>query len=115
MAPNQRNVLVGVVVLGALVAIGQRAPFGTRPLAVGAVVAIIWGWGVAQYPDILPKRLSLTDAAAPDGSLGALLIVAFVAGLLIGPSLALLFWLTQRGHLRGSAPEAVADPAARLD
>ena len=28
---------------------------GARPLAVGAVVAVIWGWGVAQYPYLLPR------------------------------------------------------------
>jgi cytochrome d ubiquinol oxidase subunit II len=104
------------LVLGAaaLIAIERRAPFGTRPLAVGAVVAVVWGWGVAQYPDILPGRLTLADAAAPAGSLGSLLIVAVVAALAIAPSLALLFWLTQRNRLPGHAPEAVADPAARV-
>jgi cytochrome d ubiquinol oxidase subunit II len=99
----------------ALVAIGRRAPFGTRPLAVGAVVAVIWGWGVAQYPDILPRTLSLADAAAPAGSLGALLVVFVVAALLIAPSLALLFWLTQQNRLAGHAPEAARDPAVRVD
>ncbi|HEX2755397.1 MAG TPA: cytochrome d ubiquinol oxidase subunit II [Candidatus Limnocylindrales bacterium] len=99
----------------ALVAIGQRAPFGTRPLAVGAVVAIIWGWGVAQYPDILPRTLSLADAAAPSGSLGSLLVVFVAAALLIAPSLVLLFWLAQDNRLPGHVPEAVADPAARVD
>lgn len=99
----------------ALVAIGRRAPFGTRPLAVGAVVAVIWGWGVAQYPDILPRTLSLADAAAPAGALAALVVIAAVAALLIAPSLVLLFWLTQRNRLEGHAAEAVADPAARVD
>jgi cytochrome d ubiquinol oxidase subunit II len=109
-------VVAGLALGGAaLVAIGQRAPFGTRPLAVGAVVAVIWGWGVAQYPDILPQTLSLADAAAPAGSLGALLVVFIVAALLIAPSLALLFWLTQQNRLAGHAPEAVVDPAARVD
>jgi cytochrome bd ubiquinol oxidase subunit II len=109
-------VVAGLVLGGAaLVAIGRRAPFGTRPLAVGAVVAIIWGWGVAQYPDILPGSLSLSDAAAPSGSLGSLLVVFVAAALAIAPSLVLLFWLTQRNRLTGHAPEAVADPAARVD
>jgi cytochrome d ubiquinol oxidase subunit II len=109
--------VVASLVLGAaaLLAIGRRAPLGTRPLAVGAVVAVIWGWGVAQYPDILPGTLSLAEAASPDGALGSLLIVAVVAAVLIGPSLALLFWLTQGGRLQGHAPETVADPAARVD
>jgi cytochrome bd ubiquinol oxidase subunit II len=109
-------VVAGLVLGGAaLVAIGRRAPFGTRPLAVGAVVAIIWGWGVAQYPDILPGSLSLSDAAAPSGSLGSLLVVFVAAALMIAPSLVLLFWLTQRNRLTGHAPEAVADRAARVD
>jgi len=99
----------------ALAAIGQRAPFGTRPLAVGAVVAIVWGWGVAQYPDILPRTLSLADAAAPSGSLGSLLVVFVAAAILIAPSLVLLFWLTQDNRLPGHAPEAVADAGGRVD
>ena len=104
-------VVAGFVLGGAaLVAIGQRATFGTRPLAVGAVVAVIWGWGVAQYPDILPRTLSLADAAAPAGSLGSLLVVFVAAALLIAPSLALLFWLTQQNRLGGHAPEAGAAP-----
>lgn len=109
-------VTAGLVLGGAaLVAIGQRAPVGTRPLAVGALVAVIWGWGVAQYPDILPRTLSLADAAAPAGSLSSLLVVFVVAALLIAPSLALLFWLTQQNRLAGHAPEVVGDPAARVD
>ena len=89
------------VVLGtaALVPCAATAPRGTRVLAVGAVVAIVWGWGVAQYPDILPGSLSLADAAAPPGSLGALLIVFVVAALVIAPSLALLYFLDQRSRL----------------
>ena len=124
-APVLANELMGrgwpLVVAGfllggaALVAIGQRAPFGTRPLAVGAVVTVIWGWGVAQYPDILPRTLSLADAAAPAGSLGSLLVVFVAAALLIAPSLALLFWLTQQNRLTGHAPDVGADPAARVD
>jgi cytochrome d ubiquinol oxidase subunit II len=105
----------GVLGAGALAAITRRAPFGTRPLAIGAVVAVIWGWGVAQYPDILPRTLSLADAAAPSGSLGSLLVVFVAAAVAIAPSLALLFWLTQANRLEGHAPEAAADPAARVD
>ena len=38
----------------ALVLLRRGARRGVRPLAVGAVVAVIWGWGVAQYPYLLP-------------------------------------------------------------
>jgi cytochrome d ubiquinol oxidase subunit II len=83
----------------ALVLLRRAAPRGTRVLAVGAVVAVVWGWGVAQYPDILPGSLSLADAAAPAGSLEALLVVFVVAALVIAPSLGLLYVLDQRSRL----------------
>ncbi len=85
----------------ALVRLQRGTPRGTRALAIGAVVAVVWGWGVAQYPDILPGSLSLAQAAAPAATLGALQIVFIVAALVIGPSLALLFNLDQRSRLEG--------------
>lgn len=100
---------------GALVAITRRAPFGTRPLAVGAVVAVIWGWGIAQYPAILPGRLSLADAAAPPGALGSLLVVFVFAALLIAPSLVMLFSLTQRNRLESHSTDVAVGPAATID
>ena len=93
----------GLFGLAALVRIRLGARFGTRALAVGAVVAVIWGWGFAQYPDILPGSLALADAAAPTGSLEALLVVFFVAALVIAPSLGLLYYLDQRSRLGGHA------------
>jgi cytochrome d ubiquinol oxidase subunit II len=71
----------------------------TRALAIGAVVAIVWGWGAAQYPDILPGSMSIAAAAAPEGSLQALVVIFVVAAVLIVPSLALLFSLDQRSRL----------------
>jgi cytochrome d ubiquinol oxidase subunit II len=91
----------GVLGTVALVRLRRNASRGTRLLAVGAVVSILWGWGVAQYPDILPGSLSLADAAAPSGSLEALLIVFVVAALVIAPSLGLLYILDQRSRLVG--------------
>ena len=89
----------------ALALLRRGSPNGTRVLAVGAVVAVVWGWGVAQYPYILPGAMSLTDAAAPAGSLEALLVVFVVAALVIAPSLGLLYYLDQRSRLVGHAPE----------
>ena len=91
----------GLSGLGALIFLSRRAPGGTRAMAVGAVVAIVWGWGAAQYPDILPGTMSLTDAAAPAGALAGLLVVFVVAAILIAPSLALLYVLDQRSRLHG--------------
>src|SRR4051812_45516824 len=78
---------------------------GARPFAVGAVVCIVWGWGVAQHPYLLPKVLTVDDAAAPSATLTALLIVFGTAIVLVLPSIALLFTLSQRNLIEeGEGP-----------
>ncbi len=70
-----------------------------RPLAAGAVVAVIWGWGVAQFPYLLPTSLRIDQAAAPDPTLVIVFIVFAAAAVLVLPSLALLYALGQRDLL----------------
>jgi cytochrome d ubiquinol oxidase subunit II len=79
-----------------LVLLRRRALRGARVLAVGAVAAMIWAWGIAQHPYLLPPKLTIDDAAAPSATLTGLLIVAGVAVVLVVPSIALLFTLVQR-------------------
>jgi cytochrome bd ubiquinol oxidase subunit II len=67
-----------------------------RPLAGGAVIAVIWGWGVAQFPYLLPTSLKITEAAAPPDTLAAVVIVFIVAAILVLPALGLLYWLSQK-------------------
>jgi cytochrome bd ubiquinol oxidase subunit II len=67
-----------------------------RPLAAGAVTAVIWGWGVAQFPYLLPTSLRIDQAAAPDPTLTVVFVVFAVAAVLVLPSLALLYTLSQR-------------------
>jgi cytochrome d ubiquinol oxidase subunit II len=86
----------GLCGLAVLVLLRRRAPRGPRPLAVGAVVAVVWGWGVAQYPYLLPEKLKIAGAAAPSATLTAILIVFGVAVVLVLPSIGLLFTLAQR-------------------
>jgi cytochrome bd ubiquinol oxidase subunit II len=71
-----------------------------RGVAVLAVAAVVWAWGVAQYPYLLPKTLTVTQAAASSDTMTALLVIFVVAALVIGPSLSLLFALSQRRVLR---------------
>jgi cytochrome bd ubiquinol oxidase subunit II len=72
-----------------------------RPLSVAAVVAVIWGWGVAQFPYLLPTSLKIGQSAAPDPTLDALLVVFGVAVVVVLPALGLLYWLSQRDLLEG--------------
>jgi len=87
------SVLCGFGVLGLLLARGR---FALRPLAAGAVVAVIWGWGVAQFPYLLPTSLRIDQAAAPDPTLDAVMIVFGAAVLVVLPALGLLYRLSQR-------------------
>jgi len=90
------SVVCGVGLLAVLLRGGRRP---LRPLAAGAVVAVIWGWGVAQFPYLLPTSLRIDQAAAPDPTLVTVFIVFAVAAVLVLPSLGLLYTLSQRDLL----------------
>ena len=98
------SLLCGVGVLGLLLR-GERR--GTRALAVGAVVAVVWGWGVAQYPYLLPKTVKIQQAAGAGQTLTAVLIVFVVAVLVVLPSLGLLYSLAQRTMIEEESEEAL--------
>lgn len=92
-------VLSALCGLGVLLSLlrGWRRPL--RPLAAGAVVAVVWGWGVAQAPYLLPTSLKITESAAPPDTLAAILTVFIAAAVIVLPALGLLYWLTQRDLL----------------
>jgi cytochrome d ubiquinol oxidase subunit II len=99
------SALCGVAVLALLARGGGR---GVRPLAVGAVVAVVWGWGVAQFPYLLPTSLTISAGAAPSGTLTAVLVVFGVAVLVVLPAIGLLYTLGQRSLLEEEAPGPTA-------
>jgi cytochrome d ubiquinol oxidase subunit II len=100
-------IVSGLCGLAVLALLRHRAPRGARPLAVAALVAVIWGWGVAQYPYLLPPRLTIAGAAAPGPTLTGVLIVFAAAVVLVLPSIALLFTLAQRSLIEeGHRPQA---------
>ncbi len=67
--------------------------------AVVAVVSVMLGWGVGQYPWMLVDEVEITDAAAPSATLWALVLAFGLAGLLVVPSLVWLLRLTAVGAL----------------
>ena len=79
-----------------LVLLRRGARRGARPLAIGAVAAVIWGWAVAQHPYLLPEVLTIDAGAAPSATLTSVLIVFGVAIVLVLPAMALLFTLAQK-------------------
>jgi cytochrome bd ubiquinol oxidase subunit II len=104
----------GLAVLG-LLTLPSAGAWVTRVARVGAalgVAAVVWGWGVAQYPVLLPgTAVTLSSAGAPDDVLVALVVLFIVAVALIGPSFALLYILQGRRLLSGD--EADASEGAR--
>jgi cytochrome bd ubiquinol oxidase subunit II len=82
--------------LAVLITLRRGRRRGLRPLAILAVAAVIWGWGVAQFPYLLPTSLDIAAAAAPGPTLTAVLVVFCVAAVTILPALGLLYSLAQR-------------------
>ena len=82
-----------------LILLLRGAARGARILAIGAVASIVVGWGVAQWPYILPESLKVSQAAAPSGTLTALLVAAVGAALIVLPGFILLYTLDQKSLL----------------
>jgi cytochrome d ubiquinol oxidase subunit II len=74
---------------------------------------VIWGWGVAQFPYLLPETLTIAEGAADSATLTAVLIVFAVAVVVVLPAFGLLFTLAQRSLLEGEAraPEPGRTPS----
>ena len=114
-------VLAGVCGLAVLVLTAVGRPKGIRLIAALGVAAVVWGWGVARYPVLLPgTSVTLSNAGAPDSTMVAIIVVFVLAVVLVGPSFALLYMLQTRqvlsggehGALAASAPSGHAGSAA---
>jgi len=95
--------------LGSLALLLRHAARWARVLAAGAVATIVLGWGMAQWDYVLPQSLTVAQAAAPSGTITAVLIATAIAVIVLGPSFALLYTLDQRSLLPG---EGVHDQAS---
>jgi cytochrome d ubiquinol oxidase subunit II len=98
--------LSGLAVLALLTASRLR---GVRVLAALSVAAVIWGWGVEQYPALLPgTQVTLTSAGAPHATFVAIVWLFGAVVLIVGPSYSLLFYLQGRQVLRHEGGTAAA-------
>jgi cytochrome bd ubiquinol oxidase subunit II len=86
--------IAGLASLGLLLA---RRYVLVRLTAALAVTAVIWGWGVAQYPVMLPG-LTVSAAAGDPAVLTVVLWVLAIGSLLLVPSLAFLYTVFQRNR-----------------
>jgi cytochrome bd ubiquinol oxidase subunit II len=103
--------------LAILVLLAAGRAGGLRVISAG-VAAVIWGWGVAQYPALLPGAgVTLANAGAPKATLDAVVLLFIVAAAVISPPFLLLFFLHNRrllGPAEPGQPQVSARGARRL-
>jgi cytochrome d ubiquinol oxidase subunit II len=104
--------LVALIVsfLAGLAAIGlawTRRFEPARYAAALTVAAVVAGWGLAQQPILLP-HLTIRQAAAPYDTLVLVVVAVVAGGVILFPSLALLFRLFLGGRLSGGPTAADA-------
>jgi len=91
--PQAPPVNEGVVALTAAAALAafwslwRRRYKRARIAAAAQVALIVWGWGIAQYPSLLPPDLTIAGAAAPRVTLELALIAVVAGAIVLFPSL----------------------------
>jgi cytochrome d ubiquinol oxidase subunit II len=76
---------------GSLAALWRRRYRLARGAATAAVAAVIWGWGIAQYPQLAGPDVTVSSAAAPEATLRALAIGGGLGAVLLAPALWALY------------------------
>jgi cytochrome d ubiquinol oxidase subunit II len=104
------SILSGV---GALVLLARDATRGARLVAVVAVASLVVAWGVAQWPYLLPESLTVSAAAAPSGTLDAVMVAVVLAAVVVLPAFGLLFFLDQRSLLPEQRVDEATDSEVR--
>jgi cytochrome d ubiquinol oxidase subunit II len=108
------SIAAGIAVLAMLWLRWYHALF-LRATAAIAVATVVWGWGLAQYPYLLPTSLPLAAGSAPTASLVAEFVVTGLAVLLVAPGFALLYFLQQRRMLTAAETDADLRLAAKIE
>lgn len=76
-----------------------------RILTVMTVGSMVFAWGFAQSPYLLPARLTIRQAIAPPPTQDVLVAVTAGVALLVVPAMALFYYLDQRSALESSEPD----------
>lgn len=101
-------IVSGICGVGTMVVLALGRSLWARVLSVGAVVAVVWGWGVAQYDYMLPETLTIEEAAAPPATLWSVIGVVIAAVFIVVPALFLLYRLSQTSMLESEGLAEVA-------
>jgi len=94
---NERVVaLTAAAALAAFWSLWRRRYTRARIAAAAQVTLIVWGWGIAQHPYLLPPDLTIAGAAAPRVTLELALITVLAGAVVLFPSLYYLFKIFKR-------------------
>jgi cytochrome d ubiquinol oxidase subunit II len=94
-----------VSAVAAVLALAWRRYAVARIAAAAQLSCILWGWALAQFPYLVPPRLTIADSAAAPGTLRPVLWALAVGSLVLLPSLWYLFRVF-KGGARGRVPES---------
>ena len=106
-APPVHGGLVVVTAAAALAAfwsLWRRRYRLARVAAAAQVSLVVWGWGMAQYPLLLPPDLTIADAAAPRVTLELALIAVLIGAVVLFPSLYYLMTVFKRRKMPSAEP-----------
>jgi cytochrome bd ubiquinol oxidase subunit II len=98
------HAFIATVAMGALASLWWRSYPLARVLAILQVVLVLWGWGLGQFPYLLPPDLTFGAAAAPAIVLRAVLAVLVAGAVVLVPSL----WALYRVFSGRSGPSRLA-------
>jgi cytochrome bd ubiquinol oxidase subunit II len=104
-------IVSGVAGVATLALVWSRRFMLARYSAAVAVAAIIAGWALAQQPLLLP-HLTIHQAAAGHDTLVAVIVAVIAGGVILFPSLGLLFRLVLGGALDAHDVPAAPTPSA---
>jgi len=90
-------ILVALAGTGCAVALARGQVRWGRRLAVIEAAAIVWAWGVAQYPYLIVPDVTVANSAASQTTLIGFIAIAVGGGVLLIPALWLLF-VVFKGH-----------------
>jgi cytochrome bd ubiquinol oxidase subunit II len=77
--------------IGSLVEVWRMNTTRATFAASGAVASVIWGWGVSQYPKLIPPNITSDLAKAPDNVLWMMLGIIAIGAVFLLPALGYLF------------------------
>jgi cytochrome d ubiquinol oxidase subunit II len=103
--PGVPFALATMVLTPAVIVLVWRGNFRWyRVLTIAAVGSMVFAWGFAQSPYLLPGQLTITQAIAPPATQTVLLLITACLVLLVVPAMGVLYYLDQRNTLE--SPEA---------